>query len=164
MSELEFLSLDQARVQGPFSPAYRSPLDRALLAAPPSVRDASRTGKLEIRGRLDAIDVGDVVRITPARALVLCEFEETAAVRAQLRRAAEHVFDVTAALAGLLLRGEQLMRRLTDLDLDALPAAGAVAGVPAIVLRDADEFRVFFPQEYGDHVARVAVDAAAGLP
>ena len=163
MSELEFLSPDRARRDSRFTPQYRSPLERALREAPPHVRDVSRVGKLDVRGEIGAIHAGEVVRITPTRALVLCDFDETAAVRARLRAAAEHVFDVTGALAGILVTGAQLLRRLTDLDLDALPAAGAVAGVPAIVLRDGDEFRIFFPQEYGDHVARVVVDAAMGL-
>jgi hypothetical protein len=55
------------------------------------------------------------------------------------------------------------MRRLTDLDLDALPAVGAVAGVQATAIRDGDEFRLFFGQEYADHVATVVLDAIEGL-
>ena len=38
--------------------------------------------------------------------------------------------DVSGGLAGLAVRGEAVMRRITDLDLDALPAAGAVAARP----------------------------------
>ena len=163
MTELEFLSVDHARHDGRFAPHYRSPLERALRDAPPDVRDVSRVGKLEVRGEIGAIDAGEVVQITPIRALVLCDFEETAAVRTRLRASAERVFDVTGSLAGILVTGAQLLRRLTDLDPEALPAAGPVAGVTAIVLRDGDEFRIFFPQEYGDHVARVVVDAARGL-
>ena len=163
MTELEFLSPDRARGDGRFIPRYRSPLERALRHAPAHVRDVSRVGKLEVRGEIGAIDAGEVVRITPTRALVLCDFDETAAVRTRLSAAGVHVFDVTGALAGILLTGAQLLRRLTDLDLDSLPAAGAAADVPAVVLRDGDEFRIFVPQEYGDHVARVVVDAAAWL-
>ncbi|MBA2461601.1 MAG: hypothetical protein H0V45_07555, partial [Actinobacteria bacterium] len=70
---------------------------------------------------------------------------------------------VTTALAGIQVTGEQLLRRLTDLDLDALPAVGALARVPATVLRHGDEFRIFFPQEYADYVAEVVLDTAAGL-
>ena len=56
------------------------------------------------------------------------------------------------------------MRRLTDLDLESLPAAGAVAHVQAYVLRDGgDVFRLFFPQEYGHYLAEVVVDAAEGV-
>jgi len=71
--------------------------------------------------------------------------------------------DLDKGLAGLQVTGERLLRRLTDLNLDALPATGTVAHVRATVLRDGDEFRIFFPQEYADHVAEVVLDAAAGL-
>ena len=39
---------------------------------------------------------------------------------------------MSAALAGIAVEGEQLMRRLTDLDLAALPAAGKLAGVAGV--------------------------------
>ncbi len=57
------------------------------------------------------------------------------------------------------------MRRLTDLDLDGLPAAGPLLSrVPAIVLRDEGErFRVYVPQELAHDVAVAVLDAAAGL-
>jgi hypothetical protein len=56
------------------------------------------------------------------------------------------------------------MRRLTDLDLGALPAVGALAHVQAYVLRDEGEtFRFFFPQEYGHYLAEVVIDTAEGL-
>ena len=71
--------------------------------------------------------------------------------------------ELERGLAGLQVTGELLLRRLTDLDLDALPATGMIAHVRATVLRDGDEFRIFFPQEYADHVAEVVLDAAAGL-
>jgi hypothetical protein len=71
---------------------------------------------------------------------------------------------VSGALAGLALEGEPLLRRLTDLDLNALPAAGGFARIGAIVIRDEDErFRVYFPQELGHYVAEVVLDALAGL-
>jgi hypothetical protein len=70
---------------------------------------------------------------------------------------------MTAALAGVRVEGETLMGRLTDLDLDELPAVGPVAHVQAYVLRDGDVFRLFFPQEYGHYVGEVVVDAAEGL-
>jgi sarcosine oxidase gamma subunit len=166
MSALDFLSPDLATpdvaaAQG----GWRSPLARALEHAPADVTDISLTGKLEIRG-----EVGDlrsraleIVPITPERALVLCDFTKTGEIRARL---SEHflVIDMSAALAGLQVRGETLMRRLTDLDLDALPAVGPIAHVQAYVLRDdGDVFRLFFPQEYGDYLAEVVVDAAEGV-
>ncbi len=160
MSELAFLSVDRARSGDGFEPRFASPLARAL-AGTTRVRDLSRIGKIEVRGDVDAIDVdAEVVRLGPRRALVLCEYERCADIRARLPGL---VVDVTGALAGLELEGEPAMRRLTDLDLDALPAAGKVAEVPALVLRDGERFRLFFPQELGHHLAAVVLDTLAGF-
>jgi sarcosine oxidase gamma subunit len=163
VSDLAFLSPDRASAEA----KWRSPLERALADADPAlgIRDISRAGKIEVRGEIAALEVGDAqaVWITPRRALVICEYEQTAEIRERL--GAEFLaVDMTAAFAGLEVRGEALMRRLTDLDLDNLPAPGPVAHVQAIVIRDDDEtFRLFFPQEYGHYVAEVVVDAAEGL-
>lgn len=70
---------------------------------------------------------------------------------------------MTSEFAGIEVTGERLLRRLTDLDLDALPATGMVAHVRATVRRHGDEFQIVFPQEYADHVAGVVIDAIAGL-
>jgi sarcosine oxidase gamma subunit len=162
---LEFLSPGLARRDGGFEPVQRSPLERGLQAAPPDVRDLSATGKLEVRGELSGLELGggELVRITPDRALVLCPPEEVERSIERLRAQRCSVVDMTSALAGIQVRGETLLRRLTDLDLGALPAVGAVARVPATVLRHDDEFRIFFPQEYADYVAEVVLDTAAGL-
>ena len=158
---LDFLSPDRADAEA----RWRSPLERGLEHAPPEIADLSLMGKLDVRGDLDSFDAKGVelFRITPERGLALCDFTKTANVRARL---ADRflVVDLSAALAGLQLRGEALVRRLTDLDLDSLPAVGAVAHVQAYVLRDdAETFRLFFPQEYGHYLAEVVVDAAEGL-
>jgi hypothetical protein len=157
---LDFLSPDRADAEA----RWRSPLERALEHAA-EIADLSLTGKLDVRGDLDSFNAkgAELIRITPERGLVLCDFTKTADVRARL---ADRflVVDLSAALAGLQLRGEALMRRLTDLDLDSLPAVGAVAHVHAYVLRDDPEtFRLFFPQEYGHYLAEVVVDATEGL-
>jgi hypothetical protein len=75
------------------------------------------------------------------------------------------VYDMTAALAALEVEGEDLMRRLTELDLDALPAIGAIArGTTALIeRRDGERFRLFVPQELGQFVAEVVTDMARGL-
>lgn len=168
MSELEFLSPYRAKAGADFRPVLRSPLARALRQEEGTVdiRDISLDyGKIEVRGEVDAIDIGaEVVKITPERALVLCPYDEVAALHAELCERVPTVVDVTGALAGLQVQGATLMRRLTDLDLDDLPAAGAVAHVPAVVLRAGDEFRIFFPQEHGHYLAEVVIDAAEGLP
>jgi sarcosine oxidase gamma subunit len=161
MDVLDFLSPDLAAPEA----RWRSPLERALRHAPSDVTDISLTGKLEIRGDIGTLRSRalELVPITSDRALVLCDFTKTAEIRAKL---AERflVIDRSAALAGLQVRGETLMRRLTDLDLDALPAVGSVAHVLAYVLRDDDEtFRLFFPQEYGHYLGEVVVDAAEGV-
>lgn len=166
MNELDFLSPDLATPDvAATEAAWRSPLERALRQAPADIADVSLTGKLEVRGDLDSFDANglEFVRITPTRGLVLCDFTRSAAVRERLREQFL-VIDMSAALAGLQVRGETLMRRLTDLDLEALPAVGAVAHVRTYVLRDDREtFRLFFPQEYGHYLAEVVIDAAEGL-
>ncbi len=161
MTELAFLSVDRARSGNGFEPRFASPLARALNGTT-QVRDLSRVGKIEVRGDVDAIDVdAEVIRLGPSRALVLCDYERCAVLRERLPGL---VVDLTGALAGLELEGMRVMRRLTDLDLDSLPAAGKVAEVPAIVLRDGDRFRLFFPQEVGHYLAEVVLDALEGPP
>jgi sarcosine oxidase gamma subunit len=134
-----------------------SPLDRV---EPRAFRDVSSLGKLEVRGGVPA----DAIAIGPGRALVLVD-GDVRATRDALLDQGYRVYDATAALAGLEVEGERLMRRLTDLDLDALPAVGAVArGTPAVVERlDGERFRLFVPQELGRYVADVVNDIAEGL-
>ena len=84
-----------------------------------------------------------------------------------LRGAPAGVRDVSLELpedlAGIEVAGTQLLRRLTDLDLDALPATGIVAHVRATVSLNGEVFRIEFPQEYADHLAHVVLDTIAGL-
>jgi sarcosine oxidase gamma subunit len=161
VSTLEFLSPDLAAPDA----VWRSPLARALAHGPAGIEDLSRTGLLEVRGDLDSLAAEgiELVRLTPGRGLVVCDWEDAARLRRRLGRRFL-VVDVSAAYAGLRVHGETLMRRLTDLDLGELPAVGALAHVQALVLRDGEEsFRIFFAQEYGHYVAEVVVDAAEGL-
>jgi hypothetical protein len=161
VSAIEFLSPGEATSEA----VWRSPLERALRDAPLGITDISHVGKIEVRGDVGELqlDGGEAIWITPRRALVVCDQNQVARIREQLREEFLAV-DMTAALAGLEVRGETLMRRLTDLDLDNLPAPGPIAHVQAVVLRNEDEtFRFFFPQEYGDYIADVVVDAAEGL-
>jgi hypothetical protein len=160
MSELAFVSPAEARPESGFDPRAASPLARALAGAD-GIRDLSLLLKLEVRGPIAAIDVeAELIPITPGRALILCGTERGAALREHLPGM---VVDVTAALAGIEVDGETLMRRLTDLALDRLPAAGKVAEVPALVSRDGARFRIFFPQEYGDSVVATVRDAQDGV-
>jgi sarcosine oxidase gamma subunit len=158
---LAFLSPDRASPEA----VWRSPLERALEHAPTEITDVSLTGKLDVRGDVASLKTRavEIVRITPERALVLCDFTRTADVRVKLEERF-HVVDLSGTLAGLQVRGETVMRRLTDLDLSALPAVGNVAHVRAYVLRDdAETFRLFFAQEYGHYLAEVAIDAVEGV-
>jgi hypothetical protein len=159
VNELAFLSPGRASAEA----VWRSPLERALRAAPPEIADLSLTGKIEIRGDLpSSVNGGQLVQITPTRGLVLCDFTKTVELLERLSKDYLAI-DVSANLAGLSVRGERLMRRITDLDLDALPAAGAVAHIQALVTRDGDSFALWFGQEYSDYLAEVVIDAHEGL-
>ena len=122
---------------------------------------------MEIRGDLDLVvpHAGEeLVRLTPRRGFMLTG-NDPADVVARLREVGVLAYDATGTLAGIAIEGEQLMRRLTDLDLDALPAAGPLLSrVTAIVLRDDGErFRVYVPQELAHDVAVAVLDTARGL-
>jgi hypothetical protein len=161
MNDLAFLSVDAAERDRGFLPIARSPLERALVGAR-GIRDLSSLGKLEVRGPVERLDADgyDVIPVGPQRALVVCARERCAALQQSLPGI---VVDMTGALAGIEVTGERLLRRLTDLDLDALPAVGNVAGVPAALTRDDSSFRIFFPQEYGDSVVLAVRDLMRAL-
>jgi hypothetical protein len=159
VSDLAFLSPGRASLEA----TWRSPLERALRGAPPEISDLSLTGKIEIRGDMPkSVKGGELVRITPNRGLVLCDFTKTVELLGKLSKDL-FAIDVSASLAGLSVRGEAVVRRITDLDLDALPTAGAVSHVQAIVTRDGDSFALWFAQEYSDYLAAAALDAYEGL-
>lgn len=144
-----------------------SPLERVLRDADPrAVRDLSPLGKVEVRGDLDRVELEpgeELVRLGPRRALVLRD-GSTATLRERLRARGLRVYDATAGYAGLQVEGERLMRRLTELDLDALPAVGRVADVQTVVVRDEGEsFRLFVSQDLGHYLAEVVLDHVRGL-
>lgn len=147
MSRLEFLS--------PVVEHAVSPL-RDI----PGVTDVSDLGKLEVRGGVPegAIPLG------VDRALVVVD-GDARAERDRLLDEGYRVYDMTAALAALEVEGEALMRRLTELDLDALPAVGSILrGTPALIeRRGGDRFRLFVPQELGQFVAETIVDIGSAL-
>ena len=159
VSDLAFLSPGRASAEA----TWRSPLERALQGAPPRhLRPLARPGRSRSAATLPkSVKGGELVRITPNRGLVLCDFTKTVELLEKLSK--DHfAIDVSASLAGLSVRGEAVMRRITDLDLDALPAAGAVSHVQAIVTRDGDSFALWFAQEYSDYLAEVVIDARGG--
>ena len=163
MTELAFLSPSACR------PEVRlvSPLARALARAGDSPRDLSHLGKIEVRGSgsLDDVEIPyQLLRYGADRALVLCEAEQTPDLLAELREVFRWVGDQSAAFAAIEIRGEHLLRRLTDLDPEALPAAGSVARVRAIVARnDGDSFLVLVAQEHGHYLCEAVLDALEGL-
>ena len=148
---------------------WRSPLERALRDAPADVHDLSRAGKLEVRGDAAATPVLEVegvtqaFDITPQRALLLCDEERIQEIQQACRNAGLFVVDLTAALAGLRFTGRTAMRRLTDLDLDRLPAVGQVARVRTYVFGEDETFSIYFPQEYGDYLTAAVLDALEGV-
>jgi hypothetical protein len=152
VSRLDFLSPHEADVTGV------SPLRHVPGSA---FTDVSQLGKLEVRGDVDRLDA---IPLGPRRALLVLD-GDVRAERDRLAGEGYRVYDMTAALAALEVEGEDLMRRLTELDLDALPAIGSIArGTTALIERRGGErFRLFVPQELGQFVAEVVNDMARGL-
>jgi sarcosine oxidase gamma subunit len=152
VTRLWFLSPHEADVPGV------SPLREVH---PTAFTDVSELGKLEVRG--DVRDL-DAIHFGPGRALVVVDGD----VRAERDRLVDEgyrVYDMTGALAALDVEGDELMRRLTELDLEQLPAIGSIArGTTALVERRGSErYRLFVPQELGQFVAEVVEDMAKGL-
>jgi len=161
VSRLSFLSPDECDTDV----ALVSPLSRADLGQ--AVTDVSGLGKLEVRGDVDSLAPADgeqVLPLGPRRALVVTD-GPTGQARERLAEAGYRVYDQTAALAALELEGDDLLRRLTELDPATLPAVGAVArGVAAVIEpRGGERYRLYVPQELGHYVAEVVTDAARGL-
>jgi hypothetical protein len=143
-----------------------SPLRRALEDADAAaVRDVSLEGIVEVRGDVGAVPVSadeELVRLSPRRAFLFTDGDPVAAVE-RARAAGALAYDATGAYAGLAIASEQLMRRLTDLELESIPTAGPFARVPGIFRRRDDGwFLVYVPQELGHYVAEAVLDAIAG--
>ena len=130
------------------------------------MRDLSLDGVVELRGNVDAVTPGageELVRLSPRRAFLFTD-DDPADVAERVRAAGALAYDATGALAGIAIASEQVMRRLTDLDLERIPTAGPFAHVTALFRRDADGwFRVYVQQELGHYVAEAVLDALAGL-
>jgi hypothetical protein len=144
-----------------------SPLRRALEHAnPAAVRDLSLEGVVEIRGNVDAVSVGageELVRLSPGRAFLFTD-DDPAGVVERVRATGALAYDATGALAGMAIASEQMMRRLTDLDLERIPTAGPFAHVAALFRRGGDGwYHVYVQQELGHYVAEAVLDAIVGL-
>ena len=130
------------------------------------IRDLSLAGVVEVRGNLDAVTPGageELVRLSPRRGFLFTD-DDPADVAERVRASGALAYDATGALAGMAIDSEQVMRRLTDLDFEQIPTAGAFAHVTALFRRDADGwFCVYVQQELGHYVAEAVVDALVGL-
>jgi hypothetical protein len=137
-------------------------------AAAWGVADVSQVGKLELRGRLDGIEPGAgevLLRLGPTRALLVSEGSAAAAAERHAGTPGVRVYDMTAALAAFEVEGEDVMRRLTELDLARLPAVGSVArGTRAVIeSRGGGRFRLYVAEELGHYLVEVVLDTLAGL-
>jgi hypothetical protein len=144
-----------------------SPLRRALEGADPKVvRELSLEGIVEIRGNVDAVVPGageELLRLSPSRAFLFTESDPVDAAE-RARAAGARAYDATGAYAGMAIANDQVLRRLTDLDLERIPTAGSFARVTALFRRDADGWvRVYVQQELGHYAAEAVLDAIAGL-
>jgi hypothetical protein len=144
-----------------------SPLRRALEGADPErLRDLSLEGIVEIRGGVDVVSVGageELLRLSPRRAFLFTDGDPVGAAE-RIRAAGARAYDATAAYAGIAIRDERAMRRLTDLDLERIPTAGPFAHVSALFRRSAEGwFRVYVHQELGHYAAEAVLDAIEGL-
>jgi hypothetical protein len=148
-----------------------SPLRRALASAvepdgAPSVRDLSLDGIVEIRGDVDSVAPAageELLRLSPRRGFLFTDSDPFDVVQ-RVRTAGARAYDATGAYAGMAIASERVMRRLTDLDLDAIPTAGPFAHVTALFRRDPEGwYRVYVHQELGHYVAEAVLDAIAGL-
>jgi hypothetical protein len=144
-----------------------SPLRRALQGADPAaVRDLSLESVVELRGDVDAVPTTggeEVVRLSPRRGFLFTD-DDPVDVVARARAAGALAYDATGALAGLAIASEQVVRRLTDLDLESIPTAGPFAGVSALFRRGPDGWvHVYVQQELGHYVAEAVLDTSWGL-
>ncbi len=160
MTRLAFLSPANAAP----GVAIASPLAGAITEG---IVDVSGLGKVELRGSLDAVRAEpdeELLRLGPGRALLVTGASPRAALE-RLHGGGVRAYDVTAALAAFEVEGEDLLRRLTELDLERLPAIGSVArGIPAVIERRGEtSFRLFVPQELGRSVVEVVSDTLRGL-
>jgi hypothetical protein len=144
-----------------------SPLRRALEGADPrAVRDLSLEGVVEVRGNVAAVEAAageELVTLSSRRAFLFTGGDSADTVE-RVRATGALAYDATGALAGLAIASEQVLRRLTDLDLDSIPTVGPFARVSAVFRRGADGwFHVYVQQELGHYVAEAVLDAYAGL-
>jgi hypothetical protein len=180
VSTLEFLSLDAVEHESRFRPLALSSLERRLREA--GAEFAERDGWLvatrvpgEERHSLAIRDVTHLHRVSEGEDGILVEFRLGEARGPSVvgfpwngdESPPENATDLSAGYAAIQIEGPgaaTVLRRMTELDLSALPKVGAVAHARACVLQDGpDSYRLVFEQEYGHYLWEVAVDAAEPL-
>jgi glycine cleavage system aminomethyltransferase T len=138
--------------------------------------DRSQMGKLELQGE-HGLELGVATRRDDAwwcptsrsRAVVLCEPDQTGALRGQLAGAV----DLTSALGAMTIAGplaRETFARFTAIDLrpQITPVhafrPGSVARTPGAIVREAeDSWLMLFGAALGSYVWTVVADAAASL-
>jgi glycine cleavage system aminomethyltransferase T len=139
--------------------------------------DRSQIGKLELNGE-HGLELGVAHRREEAwwcptsreRALVLCEPDQTTALRERL---GDGVVDLTSAMGALTIAGPlagELFARFTAIDVrpQSTPVLGfrpgSVARTPGAILREAeDRWLMLFGAALGSYVWTVVADAATSL-
>ena len=128
----------------------------------PGAFRGSAIGKVELRGDVASFAAERIVRLTPRRAVVLCD--DPSALVAGARAAGIRAYDVTGALTAIPVESDTLLRRLTEVDVSAPTAAPVAGDVPALIFPlGAGRYELYVPQELGHHVALVVGDLQAGL-
>ncbi len=160
MTRLGFLSPSRAAN----GVAVASPLGQAAAAG---VTDVSHLGKLELRAPLERVELGpgeQLLRLRPDRGLLIVEGSPAVAL-ARLTSDGVRAYDMTSALAAFEFSGEDVLRRLTELDPAGLPAVGSIARGTRAVIEDRGDatFRLFVQQELGRYVVEVVLDTLRGL-
>jgi glycine cleavage system aminomethyltransferase T len=186
VSQLPFLSADHATADT-FSPVSRSPMqklqrdhgaqfetrdgwevavgfpDEAAVLQSAGIVELPHLGKLDVRGAGARPDAAKVLwyQMTPQRALCITLAAETSGVRASLEESARRVVDVSAGFGSLALLGPrvgELLRRVTELE--NFPASGIISHIHGHVLTIDGGFLLLYPQEYGQYLYEVLLDAA----
>jgi hypothetical protein len=123
---------------------------------------AAEIGKVELRGEVASFDAELIVRLTPRRAVVLCD--DAPALVARARAAGLRAYDVTGALTEIRIEGDVLLRRLTDVEIDGPTAAPIARGVQALVFPlGGERYDLYVPQELSRYVTEVVRDLREGL-
>ncbi len=119
------------------------------------------TGVVELRGDVADFQPERIVRLTPRRAVALTD--DAPALVARARAAGLRAYDLSAGHTEIRIEGELLLRRLTEVFVDAPTAAPVARGVPALIFPRDGGYDLFVPQELGEHVRDVVRDLQAGL-